>query len=158
MIATIMRCIDFLLNFCGHGRQFRPNAHASLVLVVALGACTEMPLKNGPRANLLPGIERPRDRNDMDITIHQVPVTAWPKCLEFIADKQPMLAVASVVTLSIVHACARVPRDKSLAKGERPWCIIAIPEGDETTLEHEIRHCEGWDHPLSTVERAPPVE
>lgn len=122
---------------------------ACVLALVAVSACTQMPIKEGPRARLFEGIEKPRDRNNMDVTIHKLPVTAWPKCLEMIARKNPVLAVASAVTLSVVHACARVPRDKSLKAGQRPWCIVAVPEGDETALEHELRHCEGWDHPRS---------
>ena len=123
----------------------------AVLALVAVSACSQMPVKEGPRARLFSGIEKPRDRNNMDITIHKLPVTAWPKCLEMIASKNPVLAVASAVTLSIVHACARVPRDKSLKAGQRPWCIVAVPEGDDTALEHELRHCEGWDHPRAAM-------
>ena len=110
-----------------------------------------MPHTDGSRARLLPGIEKPRDRRDIDVVIHRMPVTAWPKCIEMLASKQPVMAVTMVVTLTVVHGCARVPKDKSLAPGERPWCIIAVPDGDEKTLEHELRHCEGWDHPRSSI-------
>lgn len=126
--------------------MFRPAL--SLIIAAALIAgCSEMPLRDGPRAQLFDGIAAPRDRGSIDITIHRVPVTAWPKCVEIMAERAPWMAAASVVTLSVVHACARVPRDKSLAPGQRPWCVIAVPAWDDVALEHELRHCEGWDHP-----------
>ena len=118
-----------------------------------MGACTQMPLKEGPNARLMGGIHIPRDRNNMDITVHKLPGTAWPKCLEMLGKKNPTLAVISAVTLSVIHACARVPRDHRLAGGKRPWCTIAVPDGDEEALEHELRHCEGWAHPRTNEPR-----
>lgn len=129
-------------------RSTTPALVATL-LILGLGACTQMPLREGSRAALLPGIEKPRDRADIDITIHEVPITAWGKCLEVVWPANPMLAIVSVVTLSPMHGCARVARDQDVKPGRKPWCIIAVPEGDAETLEHELRHCEGWDHPRS---------
>lgn len=117
------------------------------LLSFGLVACAPMPAVEGPTAILLPGIETPRDRNDIDITIHEIPITAWGKCLGIVAEANPTLAILSVVTLSPMHGCALVPRDDELKPGERPWCVIGVPRGDENLLEHEIRHCEGWDHP-----------
>jgi hypothetical protein len=114
---------------------------------LAIAGCAAMPLKEGPTAALLPGIEQPRDRNDIDITIHEVPVTPWGKCLGIVGKVNPMLAAMSVLTLSPLHGCARVARDRDLDPGQKPWCIIAVPKGNEEILEHELRHCEGWDHP-----------
>ncbi len=127
----------------------RPTTSALLasLLILSLGACTLMPVREGPRAALLPGIEKPRNRADIDITIHEVPLTAWGKCLEVVWPASPMLAILSVVTLSPMHGCARVARDQDLKPDQKPWCIIAVPEGDAETLEHELRHCEGWAHP-----------
>jgi len=125
-----------------------------VIAAVTTAACSQMPHTHGSRAKLMDGINTPRDRNDMDITIHRFPVTAWPKCLEILADKSTVLAVASALTLTVYHACARVPRDASLKPGQRPWCIVAVPEGDDDALEHELRHCEGWDHP-HTFDQAP---
>lgn len=115
--------------------------------VFTLSACSSMPLREGERARLMSGINEPRARADIDITVYKVPVTAWGKCLEILAETRPLMALASAVTLNIYHACARVPKDKSLKHGQRAWCIVAVPEGDEDALEHELRHCEGWDHP-----------
>lgn len=130
----------------------RPTTSALLasLLILNLGACTLMPVREGPRAALLPGIEKPRARADINITIHEVPILAWGKCLEIVAKASPMMAVMSVLTLSPMIGCARVARDQDLKTGQKPWCIIAVPEGDAATLEHELRHCEGWDHPRST--------
>ncbi len=114
-----------------------------LALTVLLAGCSTMPAIEGPTAKLFPGIERPRDRNDMDITIHQIPGTAWGKCLEIVGGAR---AVFSVLTLSPIHGCARLPRDDELEPGETSWCIVAVPKGDAKVLEHELRHCEGWAH------------
>lgn len=127
----------------------RPVTSAIAALALAATGCAQMPLKEGPRAKLIRGVETPRDRNNMDITVYKVPITAWPKCLEIVAAKNPVIAVASALTLSVIHACAHVPRDRALKAGQRPWCIVAVPAGDDDTLEHELRHCEGWDHPRS---------
>ena len=115
--------------------------------LLALAGCTSMPLKEGPRARLFKGVQKPRSRHSMDITVHEIPITAWAKCIELLAPVNPALAVFSIVTLSPIHGCARLPPDSKLARGQRAWCIIAVPEGDTETLEHELRHCEGWDHP-----------
>ncbi len=117
--------------------------------LLAVTACSAMPVKEGPTAKLFSGVERPRDRNDMDITIHEVAVTAWGRCLEIVGRTHPMMAFFSVVTLSPMHGCALLPRDDELEPGERPWCIVGVPKGDADTLEHELRHCEGWNHPRS---------
>ncbi len=121
-----------------------------IVLALLLSGCTAMPATEGLHAKLFPGIERPRDRNDMDITIHEVAGTAWGKCLEIVGRSHPMMAFLSVVTLSPLQGCALLPRDDKLYPGERPWCIVGVPKGDAKTLEHELRHCEGWDHPRSS--------
>lgn len=118
-----------------------------LLSFLALAGCAAMPHVEGERARLFPGISAPRDRGRMDITIHEVPVTAWGKCLEIVWGADPMMAFVSVVSLSPIHGCAFLPRDDELAPGERPWCIVAVPKGDAETLEHELRHCQGWDHP-----------
>ena len=115
--------------------------------LVAVAGCSAMPVKEGPTAALINGIEQPRDRNNMDITIHEVPVTAWAKCVEIVASADPLMAVMSVITLAPLHGCARLPRDSELKEGQRPWCIIGVPRGNAEILEHELRHCEGWDHP-----------
>lgn len=115
--------------------------------LMAIGACTEMPHTDGDRARLFDGISTPRNRDNVDISIHRYPVTAWGKCLEMLMEKRPFLAALSVVTISPIHACARLPRDRHLKPGQKPWCVVAVPNGEPETLEHEIRHCEGWDHP-----------
>lgn len=135
----------------GKGRDSRlRNLLAALPLLAAmgLGACVApMPLKEGPGARLISGIKAPRDRNNMDITLYEYSVTAWGKCLELASTRSPMSAVFSVITLSPYHACSVVPKDHELAAGQRPWCIVAVPKGDEELLEHELRHCEGWAAP-----------
>jgi hypothetical protein len=133
--------------FTARRRQYAPILAGLLML--SLAACTAMPLREGPTAALLPGIEKPRTRDNIDITIHEVPILAWGKCLGIVAKASPMMAVISVLTLSPMLGCARVARDADLAPGQKPWCVIAVPEGDAETLEHELRHCEGWDHPRS---------
>ncbi len=65
------------------------------VALLVLAACSAMPVKEGPTANLFSGVEKPRDRNDMDITIHEVAVTAWGKCIEIIAPVNPVMAFLS---------------------------------------------------------------
>ncbi len=127
-------------------KRFGVRLLAGLVML-GLGACTAMPVREGPRAALLPGIEKPRKRKDIKITVHERPITAWGKCLEMAARIDPLMATLSVLTFSPIHGCARVPRDRELDPGEQPWCEIAVPKNDPYTLEHELRHCEGWDHP-----------
>ncbi|MDJ0945387.1 MAG: hypothetical protein QNJ30_18105 [Kiloniellales bacterium] len=122
--------------------------------LIALTACVApMPLTEGPRARLISGIAEPRDRNNMDITLYEYSVTAWGKCLELASTRSPVSAVFSVVTLSPYHACSVVPRDHELRAGQRPWCIVAVPKGDEELLEHELRHCEGWAAPKPKTAR-----
>ena len=126
-------------------------------LLLTLTSCTVglMPIKEGPAARMIAGIKEPRDRNKMDITIYKYPITAWGKCLELASSRAPVSAILSVVTLSPFNACAIVPKDHELDPGERPWCIVAVPEGDEELLEHELRHCEGWAAPNYSVARTP---
>lgn len=121
----------------------------TLALAAATAACVAAPapVKEGPHARLIPGIAAPRDRAEMDIELHELPVTAWGKCLELAAGRSPVSAVFSVLTLSPYHACAVVPKDHELRPGQRPWCIVAVPAGDAELLEHELRHCEGWAAP-----------
>ena len=119
----------------------------ALVILLLAGCAAPMPLTEGPRARLVPGIAEPRSRAEMDIRVHTYGVTAWGKCLELAAGRSPVSAVFSVLTLSPYHACAVVPRDHELRPGQRPWCIVAVPEGDPDLLEHELRHCEGWATP-----------
>ena len=127
---------------------------AALASVVTLTGCVApMPEKEGPRARLISGIAEPRDRNNMDITLYEYSITAWGKCLELASTRSPISAVFSVVTLSPYHACSVVPKDHELRAGQRPWCIVAVPEGNEELLEHELRHCEGWAAPKPDMAR-----
>ena len=129
-------------------------AFAALSGVIALTGCVApMPEKEGPRARLISGIAEPRDRNNMDITLYEYSITAWGKCLELASTRSPVSAVFSVVTLSPYHACSVVPKDHELRAGQRPWCIVAVPEGNEELLEHELRHCEGWAAPKPDMAR-----
>lgn len=144
------------------GRRAAPLGRAARLLLAGLGlltlsSCTVglMPVKEGPQARLIAGIKTPRDRNNMDITIHEYPLTAWGKCLELASSRAPVSAILSVVTLSPFNACAVVPKDHELEPGERPWCIVAVPEGDQDLLEHELRHCEGWAAPNYNVADRP---
>ena len=73
--------------------------------------------------------------------------------LELASTRSPISAVFSVVTLSPYHACSVVPKDQVLRAGQRPWCIVAVPEGNEELLEHELRHCEGWAAPKPKTAR-----
>ncbi len=144
-------------------RVYRAHAAAAIVcwalwLLAALalaGCVAPMPQKDGPRARLIDGIAEPRDRNDMDITLYEHPVTAWGKCLELAAARSPVSAVFSVITLSPYLACAVVPKDHELKPGQRPWCIVAVPEDAPELLEHELRHCEGWATPAAPLARTP---
>ncbi len=126
---------------------------AALVAAFLLGACTQTPHLEGPRAQLIPGIAAPRDRAEMDLEIHQVPVTAHFACGK------------SVLTVAVFHyiACAKIPPDAALI-GRRPWCRIYVPDwvdvpdnlaAAEGLLEHELRHCEGWAHPLPAQHAGP---
>ena len=129
-------------------------AFSALIGVIALTGCVApMPEKEGPRARLISGIAEPRDRNNMDITLYEYSITAWGKCLELASTRSPVSAVFSVVTLSPYHACSVVPKDHELRAGQRPWCIVAVPEGNEELLEHELRHCEGWAAPKPDMAR-----
>lgn len=114
-------------------------------LALALGACAGMPLKEGPRARLLPGIERPRDRHAMNILIYFYPMTAWPACIAAMAERGAASGLLAIV--NVYRACAFLPRDDQLEPGEPPRCKIHVPENAPDLLEHELRHCEGWDHP-----------
>ena len=116
------------------------------LMILLMAGCSTMPAIEGPTAKLFSGVERPRDRNDMDITIHEVSGTAWGKCLEIVGKNHPWMAIFSVITLSPLHGCALLPRDDELEPGETPWCIVGVPKGDAKVLEHELRHCEGWNH------------
>ena len=143
----------------GHTGGERRAASRSLIigalagLTVLPGCVAPMPLTEGPQARLISGIAEPRDRNDMDITLYEYSVTAWGKCLELASTRSPISAVFSVVTLSPYHACSVVPKDHELKAGQRPWCIVAVPKGDEELLEHELRHCEGWAAPKANTAR-----
>ncbi|MFQ6017936.1 MAG: hypothetical protein ACE5KF_07045 [Kiloniellaceae bacterium] len=119
---------------------------AVILAAFLLAGCVAPPAVDGANARLFPGIEAPRARAEIDITIHEIPVTAWGKCLELIGRAHPGRALLSVLTLSPIHGCALLPRDAELKRGQRPWCIVAVPKGDAATLEHELRHCEGWAH------------
>ena len=144
------------------GSRFARFGRLSLAgaILMALTSCTVglMPIKEGPAARMIAGIKEPRDRNKMDITIYRYPITAWGKCLELASSRAPVSAILSVVTLSPFNACAIVPKDHELDPGERPWCIVAVPEGDEELLEHELRHCEGWAAPNYSLARKPKEE
>ena len=124
----------------------RPLLAAAAALLLA-GCIAPMPLKDGPRARLADGIATPRDRSEIEITRLTYPLTAWGKCLELAGARSPISAVFSVITLSPYLACSIVPKDHELAPGQKPWCIVAVPEGNAELLEHELRHCEGWAHP-----------
>ena len=127
----------------------------ALVILLLAGCVAPMPLKEGPHARLIDGIAEPRDRADMDIELHVHPVTAWGKCLELAAARSPVSAVFSVLSLSPYLACAVVPKDHELRPGQRPWCIVAVPEDAPELLEHELRHCEGWATPAAPPARTP---
>lgn len=124
----------------------RPLLAAAAALLAA-GCVAPMPLTEGSRARLSDGIAAPRDRAEMDIEVHEFPVTAWGKCLALAAARSPVSAVFSIVTLNPYLACAVVPKDHELKPSQRPWCIVAVPAGNAELLEHELRHCEGWAHP-----------
>ncbi len=91
---------------------------------------------------------------DMDIEVVQVPLTAHFACGR------------SILSVAIYHyiACAKVPTDRALAGGRQPWCRVYVPDwvdvpdnlaAAEGLLEHEIRHCEGWAHPLPAQHAGP---
>lgn len=140
------------------GRERRTSSRSLAIVALAClgglaGCVAPMPLTEGPRARLISGIAEPRDRNNMDITLYEYSVTAWGKCLELASTRSPVSAVFSVLTLSPYLACSVVPKDHELKAGQRPWCIVAVPEGDEELLEHELRHCEGWAAPKPETAR-----
>lgn len=117
-----------------------------ILMACLISACTSMP--DGSR--MLPGIETPRDRSEIDITLHEV---SLPKAIEMCAMMQarndPFWAAVLMVTGSVVYSCAVVQRDYSV-KG-KPWCEVVVVKGWKDTLEHELRHCEGYDHPAEPV-------
>ncbi len=91
------------------------------VLVAAfLMSCTVTPIT---RTQLFPGIERPRDRNDIDITITKIPGTAWGKCLEIVGGAR---AVFSALFIFPIHGCARFPRDDELEPTPFP-SLLRVP-------------------------------
>lgn len=108
------------------------------LLALLVTGCTAMPHKHGDRAQLIPGCLEPRDRSEVDIRVTKVKsvLEASALCLKM----SPYLALGGVP-----YACSKVQRWTS--KGKKPWCEIVVVEGWEYTLEHEIRHCECWDHP-----------
>ena len=127
---------------------------AAVLAAFLLGACAATPHIEGHRALLLPGIETPRDRASMDIEVVQVPLTAHFACGR------------SILSVAIYHyiACAKVPTDRALAGGRQPWCRVYVPDwvdvpdnlaAAEGLLEHELRHCEGWAHPLPAQHAGP---
>lgn len=111
------------------------------LIALLLAACSSTP--DGSR--MLPGIAEPR--NKFVLTIHEVPLTAWPKCVGITWKADPFMAAMSVGTLSPLHACARVPRDDDLKPGQIPWCEIGVPKGSAEAFYHEVMHCRGFDHP-----------
>lgn len=123
--------------------------------LLALAGCSEMPLREGPRARLMPGIHAPRDRDALNMVIVSAPVTGWSECL---ARMKSWRAALSVATVTVYHACAKIPPDRRVPAGKRAWCVIVHPDGDIAALEHEIRHCEGWDHPRPVAKRGTPDE
>lgn len=122
------------------------------VLLYMVG-CTPMPLKEGPNARLLPGCEKPRDRNNMDLTVHRPWVVGHLHCMhEAIVTDQPgeaaLMGVAGLAG-NIVIGCANVPTDQEIeeAGASRPWATVIAPAWSDYWLEHEMRHAECWDHP-----------
>ena len=124
-----------------------------LLILASLPACSPMPLKEGPNARLLPGIAEPRDRNDMDLTVHRPWIVGHAHCIhEALATDQPgeaALMALATATGNVLIGCANVPSDHDLREAEahRPWCTAIAPAWSDYWLEHELRHCEGWDHP-----------
>lgn len=104
-----------------------------------------MPHTGGPRAQLFDGIAAPRERAGIAITVHEHPTIAHTTaaCL---GELPAWKATLAALSLPVLRGCARVPRDRRLA-GRKPWCVVHVTRGDRTAREHELRHCEGWDHP-----------
>lgn len=122
-----------------------------IALLLLLNACSAMPLKEGPRARLMPGITEPRNRADMEIREHAlVPPLIALKCAQLYATHGHVgyaLAAALPTTWISQFGCAFTPWG-SLVPTEGPiWCDVVYLAGSDTIREHEIRHCEGWDHP-----------
>ena len=106
-----------------------------IAAILLLSACSSIPPNSGPNATLFPGIETPRDRNEMDLDIRH-PENIDEACREFV----------SLPWLSVALACMYTVDDKTLAQ-QKPWCIIIVPKDSPRLLEEELRHCEGWAHP-----------
>lgn len=120
-------------------------------LLLLLNACSAMPLTEGPRARLMPGIEAPRDRARMEIReTATVPPFIALKCAQLYARHGHVgyaLAAALPTAWITQFGCAFTPWG-ALVPAEGPiWCDVVYLAGSDTLREHEIRHCEGWDHP-----------
>lgn len=97
--------------------------------------CSNMPIRNSV---LIQGVYQPRPHPK--IIYHYVDNVERECIVQFaIRGEQPREGTT-------VRACSIVPRDDQLA--EQPYCIIYLPKNPNPELvEHEKRHCEGWDHP-----------
>ena len=128
----------------------------AMIVMCFLAGCSAMPHNEGPRARLLPGCEKPRDRNNMDLTIYRPPIVAHFQCIHealstgYVKDGI-MMAGLSLIG-GVVIECANVPTDEEVRQSgaERPWCTVIAPAGSDYWLEHGLRHCECWDHPATS--------
>jgi len=134
-----------------------------LLILASLPACSPMPLKEGPNARLLPGIEAPRDPDQIALGIHRPLVIGHFTCIKLAATTNQTGDALAMAFLPLAGAfvieCANVPTDAEVeaerayrpypeSLAVRPWCDLVVPAWDgDYWFTHGMRHCMGWDHP-----------
>lgn len=119
-------------------------------LALLLTSCTAMPTKEGPDVRMMTGITEPRNRTDMKIREHPMPLlTVSMKCSQLYAEHGYIgyAALAALPTGWISQfGCAFTPWGSMVPENEPIWCDVVYVAGCAECREHEIRHCEGYDH------------
>lgn len=86
-----------------------------------------------------------QERSNFDLVLNYVPEAQ----VDSVCRKQIRDSGGSPGSpfLMVYYACATVPCDSHLKPGERPWCLVTLPEGasaDDIRYQHELAHCRGW--------------
>lgn len=133
----------------------------ALIAALLLAGCSAMPVKEGPTMRLMAGITEPRDRADMEIREHPMPLfTVSMKCAQLYAKHgyAGYAALAALPTGWITqYGCSFTPWGSMVPEEGPIWCDIVYVMGCDSCREHEIRHCEGYDHPGGDSEVVPTV-
>lgn len=135
-----------------------------LILATQSACVSPMPLVEGPRARLMPGIAEPRDPDQIAIGIHRPLIVGHLTCIELAIDVDQNGVALAMVLMPLAGAfvieCANVPTDAEVEAERahrpypeslevRPWCDLVVPAWDgDYWYTHGMRHCMGWDHPL----------